>query len=719
MSRSGPVLAAAVLVVWVGAPGRAAADTPTFARDVAAIVFSRCAPCHRPGGSAPFSLLTYADVRGRAKQIDIVTRSRFMPPWLPEMAHGLFVGDRSLSARELTTIADWVAAGAPEGDPAMLPSPPSWSDEGWQIGTPDLVVRTAVPFVLPADGIDVYRNFVVPIETSASRFVRAVEFTFDNPTVVHHARLLIDRTDGARRLDEQDPDPGYDGMLVDDAVFPDGHFLGWSPGKAPSPGDETLAWRLDPGTDLVAQLHMVPTGRPETIHVSIGLYWAAGPPTRTPIVLTLGSKTIDIPAGDSDYAIDDGFDVPVDVEVLRVYPHAHYLGREIEATVTVPDGPPIPLLRIPAWDFNWQDEYEYARPVRLPAGSRISVRITYDNSAANVRNPNAPPARVVYGSRSSDEMGEVLFQVVPVAVRDSAVLEAASARKTLAMDLAGYEKLLVDRPGDTDVHNALSFLYQRAGRPDRAIQQLRAAVDREPGYAMGHYNLGVLLWERGTVDEAIASLRRAVEQQSDYPEAHNNLGVMLQATGRLPEAVAHYRLAATQNPRYALPHSNLASVYRLRGHIDAAAEEYRRALTLQPDLPEAHGGLGIVLATQGRTRDALVHLDAALDRQPDQVELQLTLAWILATHGDAAVRDPARAVELATRAAAQAGARRAFALDALAAAHAAAADFPSALTTANEALELAILAGLEPLAAGIRERQALYGNGRPYVEPDR
>jgi len=718
MSRSIPVLAAVVVVELLAAARPAAGDEPTFSRDIAPIVFARCATCHRPSGSAPFDLLTYADVSARARQIEIVTRTGFMPPWLPESAHGVFVGDRRLSARERTTIAAWVAAGAPEGDAAALPPEPSWP-EGWQLGTPDLVATTAEPFLLPADGVDIYRNFVVPAETTVTRYVRAVEFRFDNPTVVHHARMLIDRTDGSRRLDAQDPESGYDGMLVDAAVIPDGHFVGWSPGKAPAAGDPTLAWRLDPGTDLVVQLHMVPTGRPESVQVSVGLHWAPERPTRTPVVLLLGSKTIDIPPGATDYRIEDTFELPVDVDVLRIYPHAHYLGRDIEGVATLPDGTIAPLLHIRDWDFNWQDEYEFTRPVRLPAGSRISTWLTYDNSSANVRNPNAPPARVVYGSRSSDEMGEVLFQVVPSATRDVAVLEAAVARKALELDIAGYEKMLVDRPGDADVYNALSFLYQRAGQPDRAVEQLRAAVASEPGYAMGHYNLGVLLWERGATDEGIASLRRAVEQQSDYPEAHNNLGVMLQATGRVPEAVAHYRLAAAQRPDYALPHANLASVYRSRGHLDAAAGEYRLALTLAPDLVEAHGGLGIVLASQGKALEAIVHLDAALDRQPDSLEWQLTMAWMLATHGNVAVRDPARAVDLATRAAEPAGGRRAFALDALAAAYAASGDFRRAVSTAERALEVAMADRLEPLADGIRERLALYERGRAYVEPDR
>lgn len=574
------------------------------------------------------------------------------------------------------------------------------------------------PYVLPADGVDIFRNFAIPIPVDEPRYVRGVEFRPDNLSVVHHARMLVDRTGESRRLAQQDAEPGYDGMLVDDAEFPDGHFLGWAPGKVQSAGDDDLAWRLEPGTDLVAQLHMLPTGKPETIQVSVGFYWADGPPRRTPVVLTLGSKTIDIPAGESSYAIEDSYELPVDVELLRVYPHAHYLGKEMESLATLPDGSTVPLIRIGAWDFNWQDEYEYARPVHLPAGSTISMRYTYDNSTANVRNPNDPPQRVVYGSQSADEMGELLFQVLPLSPRDADRLERSVARKVLDTDIAGYEKLLVDDPSNPEIYNALSFLYQQAGQPGRALEQLRRAVEVVPTYAMGHYNLGITLWERGETDQAVASLRRAVEADSSYAPAHNNLGVMLQSTGRIAEAVGHYRLAIRLDPSYELPHGNLAAVYRSRGHLDAAAAEYREALRLRPDYAEAHSGLGLVLAAQGRTAEALEHLRTATAALPQSVETLVALAWMLATHADPAVREPGEAVALASRAAEVVRGRDPLVLNALAAAHAAAGDTGRAVSVAEEALALAVRNGAAEVADRIRELLVVYREGRPFVQPD-
>ncbi len=713
------LVGAVVLVALLAAAqsGAAQSEAPTFSGDIAPLVFARCAACHHPGGAGPFSLLTYQDVVARARQIAEVTRSRFMPPWLPEPGHGRFRGERRLSDREIGLIEAWVAAGAPEGDPVATPPAPTWPD-GWQLGSPDLVIRMPEPFVLPAAGDDVFRNFAIPIPVDEARYVRAVEFRPDNLSLVHHARMLVDRTGESRSLAQQDPAPGYDGMLVDAGEFPDGHFLGWSPGKLPSAGDDELAWRLEPDTDLVAQLHMLPTGKPESIQVSVGFFWADGPPRRSPIVLTLGSKTIDIPANESNYAIADSYELPVDVEVLRVYPHAHYLAERMESLATLVDGTTVPLIRIGAWDFNWQDEYEYAQPVHLPAGSTISMRYTYDNSSANVRNPNEPPKRVVYGSQSVDEMGELLFQLLPASPGDAALLESSVARKILDTDIAGYEKLLRDDPTNGEVHNALSFLYQRAGQPGRALEGLRQAVEVDPGYAMGHYNLGVMLWERGARDEAIASLRHAVDADSSYAEAHNNLGVMLQSTGRVAEGVAHYRLAIRLNPDYALPHGNLASVYRSRGHLDAAAGEYREALRIRSDYPEAHSGLGLVLSGQGRAVEALDHLRMASAALPESVETLVALSWILATHADAAVRDPAAAVTLATRADRLARGRDPLVLNALAAAHAASGDTGRAVAMAEEALAVALRDGSDGLADRIRDVLEIYREGRPFIQPE-
>src|SRR5581483_7264125 len=144
----------------------------TFNKDVAPIVWSRCAVCHRPGAIAPFSLITYDDVFRHRTQIADLTARRVMPPWKPRAGSGEFEDDRRLSDAELSTLQNWIASGAPEGDPHDLPPPPAWP-AGWGLGTPDLVVSMPTPFAVPAEGTDVFRTFVLPVPLTRARDVRA------------------------------------------------------------------------------------------------------------------------------------------------------------------------------------------------------------------------------------------------------------------------------------------------------------------------------------------------------------------------------------------------------------------------------------------------------------------------------------------------------------------------------------------------------------------
>ena len=426
-------LIAGVLLVVAA---RAAHAQPTFARDVAPIVFEHCTPCHRPGEIGPFSLTSFPDVRQRASQIVDVVSRRVMPPWKPRGDGTQFVGARVLSDAQIGTIRDWAAAGAPEGNPADLPRLPEWPT-GWQLGTPDVVVRMLEPFMLRADGADVFRTFVLPISNAAGRFVRAVEFNPGNARAVHHANFGIDRTRSSRHLDGLDREPGYEGGMVPDAAYPPGHMLGWTPGQRPRPSPPGAAWRLEPDSDVVVQLHLQPTGKPEPVQVSVGLFFTDQPPTQTPVGLRLGSQTIDIPAGQAAYVVADSYQLPVDVDVLAIQPHAHNLGRVMRASATLPDGATRLLLDIDDWDFRWQDVYRYAQPIALPRGTTISMRFTYDNSAANPRNPHHPPQRIVWGQNTANEMGDLWIQVMPRASRDLMTLNEDVERKRLAEDLAG------------------------------------------------------------------------------------------------------------------------------------------------------------------------------------------------------------------------------------------------------------------------------------------
>ena len=650
----------------------ARAQSLTFSRDIAPIVFARCAPCHRPGEIAPFSLLTYADVKQRATLIADVTARRVMPPWKPLAGGEPFLDSRALSRTELDTIQLWVKQGAVEGDARDLPPLPQWGS-GWQLGTPDLVVTMDRPYTLTANGADVFRTFVVPIPTTTPRFVRAIEFRPGNARAVHHANIGVDRTRSSARLDREDAEPGYEGGMVPDAAYPPGYMLGWTPGQRPRPSPEGMPWRLERGSDLVVQLHMQPTGKPETVQVSAAFYFTSVPPVRMPVGLRLGSETIDIAPGDARYVVSDSYVVPVDADLLAIQPHAHNLARQMTAAASLPDGTTRTLITIDDWDFRWQDVYRYAQPVRLPKGSTIRMRFAYDNSAANPRNPHQPPARVVWGQNTTDEMGDLWLQLVARSNDDAAALSADVERKRGREDLAAYTKLLKQDPDNPLRHDAVGLLYLQGGRGPEAVSEFRASLALNPDSAPTAYNLGLALSMARQYDQAAAAFRDAIRLAPDYAEAHNNLGAMLHAFGQLDEAAVQYRLAAT----------------------------------LRPDNAEAENNLGRVLLQQRKASEAVSHFARAIELNPNLASALSGLAWVLAT-SPAPVRNGGEAVRLAERADQLTGHQDASVLDALAAAYAASGAFDRAVATARAAMAAAGPAGLPALETEIRSRITLY-----------
>ena len=278
---------------------------------------------------------------------------------------------------------------------------------------PDLVVTMPQPYVLPSQTRDVFRTFVIPIPVEAASYVKAVEFHPGNHRIVHHANIKIDRTRLSRRRDEDEAGAGYEGGGSREARFPDGMFLGWTPGQSPRVSPEDMSWHLEPQSDLVVELHLMPGAKPEPVQVSVGFFFTDRAPTRTGYMLRLGRQDIDIAAGRRDYVNADAYTLPVDVDALAIQPHAHFLAREVRAWATLPDGANVPLISIKDWDFHWQDVYTYARPIVLPKGTRIEMQYVYDNSDANRRNPNRPPRRVTFGQTSASEMGSLWLQVVP------------------------------------------------------------------------------------------------------------------------------------------------------------------------------------------------------------------------------------------------------------------------------------------------------------------
>jgi tetratricopeptide (TPR) repeat protein len=630
----------------------ASARALTFNRDVAPILFENCASCHRPiedgrlpaerfgaqaaatsGSSddpicvagAPFSVLDYGAVRRNARAIASAVQRRAMPPWLPEPGHGEFSGERRLSDDQIALIAKWVESGAPEGDAADAPTPPTFSG-GWQLGTPDLVLTLPEPYLLQPGTRDVFRNFVIPVPITTTRFVRAVEFRADRPQVLHHADLALDLGRVSRVLDRADPGPGFETMDGDQVQ----NVYGWSPGKVPVMERPENAWTLHPGTDFVLLLHMVAGATGETVQPTIGLFFSDTPPTRTPISVKLESKTLDIPAGDPDYVVEDSYVLPVDVDVVSVYPHAHYLGKEVRGTATLPDGSQKDLLWIRQWDFRWQDRYRYRSPLFLPQGTRVSMRFSFDNSAANRNSRVRPPQRVRAGPRSTDEMAQLWLEVVPRRAEDAARLNADFVRRQMLAAIAAAELEVRLDPGVAAAHNILATRYLAVGRVADAQAQLEEALRLDPRSAEAHSNLGVVLQAQRRLTEGMQHLRTAVRLKPKDDAVHFNLGAGLLAAGQPDAAIREFRAAIALNPENADAHFNLALILGPRNQLDEAITHLRRVVEINPLNADAHHNLAVAYGLQRRIDEGIAAAQAAVRLKPESAPAREQLQRLFA-----------------------------------------------------------------------------------------
>jgi tetratricopeptide (TPR) repeat protein len=550
----------------------------TFSRDIAPIVFRYCASCHHAGEAGPFPLITYGDVKSHARQLADATSRHLMPPWLPSQDGLRLEDDSHLSGEQIALFQKWVADGVLEGNRDELPQAPKFTS-GWQLGAPDLVLKAAAPFDVPASGNDVYWNFIFRSPLKSSRLVRAIEIHPGEKRLVHHANLLVDRAQSARRQ-EKSPGGGFPGMelqIESESFDPDGHFLFWKPGSPPIVEPAGLALRLDPGNDLLLNTHLQPSGKAESIQPSIGVYFTDQPATKFPVLLQLDNdRALDIPPGDSNFLVSDEFTLPEDVQLLAIYPHAHYLCRDMLALARFPDGAEKTLIHIARWDLNWQAVFRLAQPELLPHGITIVMRYRYDNSSDNISNPNNPPQRVRAGNRAVDEMAHLWLQVLPVA----SAADSRDPRMILQEALARHH------------------------------------IENNPDDFEAHYNLAAMLQWRGATREAVQQYQSALALRAGDAAVENALGGALLASNRIPEAIAHLTAAATARPEYFDAHYNLGIAQATAGNFPAAVQELTTAAKLKPDDAGAEANLGAAFAELGETQKAILHLNRALQLDP-------------------------------------------------------------------------------------------------------
>ena len=394
------------------------AGTVTYYRDVLPILQANCQQCHRPGEVGPFSLMTYRQAVNWAEDIKEYTRTRRMPPW--KITEGVnFHGARNLSDKDIATLAAWADGNTPEGNPKDAP-PPVKFPQGWQLGTPDLILTVGDDMQIGPTGDDHFRCFVLPTNLTEDKYVAAVEVRPGNPRVVHHALLFIDTKGLARNLESKfqtklkqtpptghaalDRGPGYTtGMGV--GFLPDSGLGGWAPGQMPRYLPEGTGMFLPKGADVVMQMHYHRNGRLEKDRTSIGLYFAKKPVDKKyQGGVVSGGFAFRIPAGAERHPLKGSAVVNGDFTLHSVMPHMHMLGKEIKVTLVGPKGDKQTLLAIKEWDYNWQETYLLKSPLLVKDGSRIDVEAIFDNSASNPNNPSDPPRNVPFGEQTTNEM---------------------------------------------------------------------------------------------------------------------------------------------------------------------------------------------------------------------------------------------------------------------------------------------------------------------------
>ena len=473
MKRKGLITITLALIagtVSSALPGSRADETKpparnvTFNKDVAPIFFKNCAECHRPGESAPMSLLSYKDARPWAKSIREKVIGREMPPWHADPRIGEFSNDRHLTEAEIDTIRAWVDGGALEGDPRDLPPQPEFV-EGWKIGKPDLVLRMPEEFTLEATGPDELQYFEVDPGFTEDRYVQMAEARPGNRRIVHHINVfIVPPTGGApqRKLTREESESlraqqGKDsifrreGFLMrlkpETPVYDDGCGLqsggvgdrldgsgqrvfrtwlcGFVPGISPMIWEPGAVKKIPAGSKIILNIHYSKiAGRVEKDRSMVGLIFARKPPQKELLTRLIANHYFQIPPGAENHKVTACWETKDDIHLVGAAPHMHYRGKAMEIRAYYPDGRSETLLNVPRYDFSWQNMYYFNRPVAIPKGTRFMLTAHFDNSSRNKYNPD-PKQAVRWGDPTYDEMMMAFFEYTI----DTQSLESASANK--------------------------------------------------------------------------------------------------------------------------------------------------------------------------------------------------------------------------------------------------------------------------------------------------
>jgi hypothetical protein len=394
--------------------------TVTFNKDVAPILYGRCAECHRPGEAAPMSFITYKETRPWAKSIREAVVKREMPPWSADPHVGEFKNDRRLTDAEIETIKAWVDGGAKEGEAKDLPPAPKFRDGSWRFGQPDVVFALPEAAEIPRDGTVPYKYYAVHTKFTEDKYVQYAEVKRGEPSVVHHVIVSVREPDqgplppegeikfGTARVNPEAAaaqDPQRNQANRPRGTNPDGMLVGWAPGMSPLTLKNGNAKLVKKGSVLIFQMHYTTTGVAAKDQTSIGLWFSKAPVEKRMITkgVMTNAGTLVIPPGDANFESKSAFVFDDDAHIHSFMPHMHVRGKDFEYKLVYPDGTSKMLLRIPKYDFNWQISYFVKEPIFAPKGSRIECLAHHDNSAGNKFNPD-PTITVRWGDQTWEEM---------------------------------------------------------------------------------------------------------------------------------------------------------------------------------------------------------------------------------------------------------------------------------------------------------------------------
>ena len=382
--------------------GAAAAQTPTFTKDVAPILDKNCVICHRTGDIAPMSLMSYEEARPWAKSIKAQIATGKMPPWHATEPRGTFSNDRRLTDQEKETLVAWVDHGAPKGNPKDLPSAPTFA-AGWEIGKPDVVLSMEKPYAVPESGTIRYQYVQIPTNFTEDKWVQAIEVRPGVRSVVHHILVFCHEPEGT-----QAPPPFASVVPKLAAPGSNGDKRGpliatTAPGTNGMTFPEGTALRIKAGSTLTFQIHYTANGKPTEDTSSVGLIFAKKPPQQEMRTSAFMNPMFTLPPGDPDKEVDSAIEFTKDTHVYAIFPHTHVRGKDWSYQMVYPDGRKEQVLSVPHYDFNWQTYYTFTKPLVVPKGSRLEAIAHYDNSENNPSNPD-PKVAVHWGEQTWQEM---------------------------------------------------------------------------------------------------------------------------------------------------------------------------------------------------------------------------------------------------------------------------------------------------------------------------